>query len=144
MQCLIKDISIYWQSSFGLCKFLFQRALTLLLLSLPPSPCVQGLFFPTHLFFSLMFFECQILNVSALAESSGDERENKMGLKQVAGEAHMGWHSHGKLFFNYFLGVSTSLHTDLMNTGGSTYFSWAWKANVVSECKVYYQCNQLE
>lgn len=141
MQCLIKGTSIYWQSSFGLRKFLFQRALTLLLLSLQPSLCVQVLFSPFPFFFH-MFFECQILNVSALAESLGDEREKKMGLKQVAGKAHMGWHSHGKLFL--FKELSTSLHADLMNTGGSTYFSWAWKANVVLECKVYYQCNQLE
>lgn len=75
-----------------------------------------------HAFYPLTFFiyflECQILNVSFLAESSGDQRGNKMGLKQVAGKAHTGWHSHGKLFF--FL--PTSPHTDLMNTGGSTYF----------------------
>jgi len=40
--------------------------------------------------------------------------------------------------------LRTGLHTNLMNMGGSTCFSWAWKANVVSECKVYYQCDQLE
>lgn len=57
-----------------------------------------------HAFYPLTFFiyflERQILNVSFLAESSGDQRGNKTGLKQVAGKAHTGWHSHGKLFFS--------------------------------------------
>lgn len=72
--------------------------------------------------FFICFLECQILNVSFLAESSGDQRGNKTGLKQVAGKAHTGWHSHGKLFLFLLQELCTSPHTDLMNTGGSTYF----------------------
>lgn len=60
--------------------------------------------------------------MSFLAEGSGDERGNKMGLKQVAGEVHTGWHSHGKLFFFFFQELRTSLHTDLMNRRKPIFF----------------------
>lgn len=97
MHCLIKEISIFWQSSFGLCDF-FPKGTDIAPGFFRTAILFLDVFF-THLTFFIYFLECQILNVSFLAESSGDQRGNKMGLKQVAGKAHMGWHSHGKLFF---------------------------------------------
>lgn len=91
----------------------------------------------------IYFLECQILNVSFLAESSGDQRGNKMGLKQVAGKAHTGWHGRGKLFF-FLQGIAYQSSCQLNEHRRKHILSRAWKANVVWECKVYYQDNQLE
>lgn len=138
MHCLIKEISIFWQPSFGLCESCPKGTDTAPGCFGTAILCVDMLF--THWPFLFIFLNAKYLMCHFWQKVLVIKEETKRAWSRLL-ERHTqdGTAMESSFFYpayqsSYWLNEHRRKHI----------FSWAWKAIVVSECKVYYPDNQLE
>lgn len=119
MHCLIKEISIFWQSSFGLCDFFpkgtdiapgFFRTVIL---------CVDMFF--THWPLLFIFSNAKYLTCHFWQKVLVIKEETKWAWSKLL-ERHTRDGTAVESSFFSCKELRTSPHANLMNTGGSTYF----------------------